>query len=459
MTTQTTSLRTFYILVLTQTLSLIGSRMTGLAIGIWVFTETGVTTPLMIVAALQTLPYMLGGSLAGVFADRWNRKRIIMVTDAAQAIPTFLLMLAFMSGEFQLWMLYLGVLVQASFEMFQAPVVTASTSMMVPESELDRANTIRQLSGPAAGLIAPTITGFLYAVIGVSGVMSIDLATFLIAVAVVSTLTIPQPTQSTDSEDDKGSVWQELRGGFRFLWRRPALLALVFFATFINFILNGNLTLSVPYILSITDSEAMVGLGEGIMNLGMLAGGILFSVWGGWQKRMHTVMVSIAMMAIMMIFYGVARSPVVLMIVLFLILFPNPAINSLFMSMLQVKTPPAIQGRVFALVMQVAMLATPLSLLLTGGIVDQIMEPAVGEASWWGTVAPLVGSEPGSGMGLLMVISGAMLAIATVIFFSFPAIRNLEENLPDYRQSSATNVDAESEPESEFPIESAVPAL
>jgi len=302
----------------------------------------------------------------------------------------------------------------------------------VPEDELDRANTVRQLSMPLAGIIAPAITGVLYATVGVTGVMSIDLATFLIAVGVVSVLTIPQPEVTAESEATKGTVLQEIRGAWRFLRDRPAMLALIFFATFINFILNGSLTLSVPYILSITDSEAAVGILQTILNAGMVVGGVLFGMWGGTRPRIHSIMGGIFLMAVFLMIYGVARSPLALGLALFFILFPNPAINSMFMSITQLKTPPDMQGRVFALIMQFAMFATPLSLLVTGQVVDRILEPAVGTASWWGTVEPLVGNQAGAGMGLWMVLAGGILTIVTLIMYSVPNIRTMEADLPDY---------------------------
>ena len=153
------TLRTFYTLILTQTFSLIGSRMTGLAVAIKVFNDTDRATPLTIVAFLTAVPQVVSANVAGVLADRWDRRYVMMIADAGQALATFLLMLSFLSGAFELWHLYVLTVIQSIFSVFQGPAFDASVTMLVPDEHRDRANTIRQLTGPASGLIAPSSRG------------------------------------------------------------------------------------------------------------------------------------------------------------------------------------------------------------------------------------------------------------------------------------------------------------
>ena len=102
-------IKTFYILTITQVFSIIGSMMTGIAIGIKIFNDTGESTPLMLVSFFSAIPPMLGGSLAGVFVDRWNRKRVLIISDIAQSIGTMLLLISFSTGLFKIWHLYLEI--------------------------------------------------------------------------------------------------------------------------------------------------------------------------------------------------------------------------------------------------------------------------------------------------------------------------------------------------------------
>jgi hypothetical protein len=117
--------------------------------------------------------------------------------------------------------------------------------------------------------------------------------------------------------------------------------------------------------------------------------------------------------------------------VLFFVFFTNALVDGSFASILQLKVPPEMQGRVFALLFQMMYIANPLALALTGPLVDRLLEPAVGGPGWaW--AAPLVGSQAGSGMGLLIVVAGTIILLLTAGVYAWPRTRSLEADLPDY---------------------------
>jgi MFS transporter, DHA3 family, macrolide efflux protein len=222
----------FYPFIFTQILSLIGSRMTGVAIGIQIFTDTGAAAPLLIAAFFAELPGMLGSSLTGAIADRWDRRRVIMLADAGQAVATSLLLVSFASGQFQLWHLYTMMLLMGIFGTLQSPASQAALTMLVPKNQRDRANGIRETGFPLAGVIAPALTGLLFTVVGVTGIMLLDLLTFVIAISVVSRLNIPNPRRSADAAASGESWWRSTLGGWRFLWQQRALLGVAAYLSF-----------------------------------------------------------------------------------------------------------------------------------------------------------------------------------------------------------------------------------
>lgn len=424
-------LRTFYILTITQVFSLIGSMMTNIAVGIKVFDDTGDSTPLLLASFFAALPLIVGGSLAGVLVDRWKRRHILMASDAGQAIGTLLLLLSFFSGRFQLWHLYIVSFAQGLLGMLQRPAMEASVTMLVPKGHRDRANAIRQITGPAAGMIAPVITGLIYVTVGVTGAMTIDLITFAVAIAVVCLVHIPQPRQTEEGQAAQGSLWQEMWGGFQFLWARRVLFYLMIYAAALNFLLSGPINLTTPYIITLTGSETILGVLLGAMNLGIVLGGVMMGVWGGTRPRIHGIMIGLLFRAFWLSIYGMTRTPFTLGVSLFFVFFTNALVDASFMSMMQSKIPPDMQGRVFALLFQMMFIANPLSLLLTGPLVDRVLEPAVGRPGWE-IVAPLVGSQPGSGMGLLMVMAGGTIFVITLMVYASPRTRSAESDLPDY---------------------------
>jgi MFS family permease len=125
----------FFILLATQAVSLVGSRMTAFALGIWVFTQTNTATPLLLTSFFAELPGMVGGGLAGVLVDRWNRRLVMILADAGQALGSLFLLWSFFTGSFQIWHLYLVSLVQGVFATLQAPAQNAVVTVLVPEAQ------------------------------------------------------------------------------------------------------------------------------------------------------------------------------------------------------------------------------------------------------------------------------------------------------------------------------------
>jgi MFS family permease len=417
--------------MLTQIFSLLGSSMTAFAIGIWLYVQTGNTTPLVLVSLFGILPPMLLNSFSGVIADRFSRKKLIILGDAAQAVPTLLLMLAFATGTFQVWMLYVGTLVQAFFGMLQGPATEASITMLVPPEERRRANAIRQTASPAAGLLAPPLAGALYGLIGVPGVMLIDLMTFLVAVVVVLRIAIPQPAR-TDTPETRRSPWQDIKEALAFLKMRPGLLVLILYFTFLNFINNGAFRLLSPYVIALTGSESFAGLVQGIFSGGLVVGGLITIVWHGTRNHIDTILPGLAFAGVMLVGLGLARDVGALLIVAFVAALPYKMTNALLASIYQSKIPPEMQGRVFALMSQLSVFAIPLVYIITGPLVDQLFVPAIGKADWWAWVDPIVGHSPAAGIALYMVICGVLQAVITLLVYALPSVRRIESTLPDY---------------------------
>ncbi|HEX3049075.1 MAG TPA: MFS transporter [Aggregatilineaceae bacterium] len=420
-----------YPLLFTQIFSLIGSRMTGIAVGIHIFQDTGSTAPLLIAAFFAELPGMVGGTFTGLLADRWDRRHVIILGDAGQAVGTILLMISFLSGAFQLWHLYTMMLIQGIFGTIQSPASDAAITMLVPEARRDRINGIRSMGFPLAGVIAPVLAGALYSLVGVEGVMAFDLFTFAVAVLVVGLMTIPRPDTSEEAEAMQGQFWREMLGGWHYLVARRMLLWMVVYISFIYFLINGPLELAIPYMLSVSGSEKTLGILLGVMNLGALSGAAAIAILGRMPHRIDVILLGFFALGWVFLLYGVARHPVLLGMAAFLVLFPLPLIGTLFTTFLQNKTPADLQGRMFAITGQMFMLATPFSFLITAALVDKVLEPAV-HRSTWKVFVPLVGREDGAGMGLLLIVIGLIIIVTTALFAFIPGIRRLEKDLPSY---------------------------
>lgn len=428
---QKAKLFTFYTLLVTQTFSLIGSRMTAVAVGIWVFSKTGLAAPLLLVSFFTELPGMLIGGLAGVLVDRWNRKAVLVLADTGQALGSLLLLLSFQSESFQLWHLYAISLLQGVFAAFQGPAEGATVTLLIPEGQRERANGIIELAFPLAGVLAPMLAGLVYVWVGVVGVLAIDLVTFLFAAGVASLLPIPQPPPSEEGQAGRGNYLAELRGGLRFVQARRALLGFMMYLAFNNFLLNGPLDLMIPYSISITGSEAQTGLVLGLMSLGAFAGAMLATVIGGWRPRMRLMLIATLFNGVMFLALAAGRSLPWLGVSILLLMIPLPLNNALYKSTLQIKTPPDLQGRVFALINQLYLLGSTTSFLLVGYLVDRVVNP-------WAKTFSLPWLErlglggPAAGVSLVLLVTGLLVLLSAGLTLGRRPIRTLEADLPDY---------------------------
>ena len=203
------------------------------------------------------------------------------------------------------------------------------------------------------------------------------------------------------------------------------------FTAFINFMLNGPLDLTLPYLILLTNSEKIAGGIIGVTSLGAFAGAALIAAWGGTRPRMKTIIPGLIITGVMFFFFGVLRTPVSISVVLFILFMNLPIMQTMYISILQVKSPPDLQGRIFALNDQLGFIGSTASFALTGYLVDHVVNPSVGTQAWR-LVQPLVGKEAGAGIGLVEVMTGIIILAATLLVFASSHIRELENHYPDY---------------------------
>ena len=423
--------RTYYVLLLAQAISQLGSQISGLAVSIAVFRQTGHATPLALVAFFSAAPRIVLGGFAGALADRFDRRRIMLLANVGYVVTSGLLLASFASGAFRLWHLYVLVLGSSLCAAIEAPAFQASVAMLVTDSHRGRANAVGMIGGSAAAVLAPTIAGLLYAIIGVVGAIFLDIGSFVVAIVTLVVVHIPMPAQTAEGLAMRASIWRQAFDGFRYLCARPALLGLCGCFSIESFIVLGVLVLEVPYILDRTGNVAVLGVVMGALNFGALAGAVAMAAWGGTRPRIHTVMLGAAMVGAFLALAGVSRGALSIAASLFMLMFAIPFIEAAAMSIFQAKTAPDLQGRVFASIGQITALLRPAAYLLAGPLADRVFEPAR-RLPLWRLVAGLLGAGQGAGIGLMFVIGGTLTLFLILAVYGIPAIRRMETTLPDH---------------------------
>lgn len=418
-----------------QVVSLTGTRMTAFALMIWAWQKTGEATALALLVFFNTGATILASPLAGVFVDRWSRKKAMVLSDLGSGLATLGMLALYGAGRLELWHVYLAGAVSGAFQAFQFPALSASVTLMVGKDDYTRASGMLSTAQSAAHLAGPLAAGLLVAWIGVAGVMGIDIVTFLLAVAAILAVHIPSPESAGEPKKTSGGGWLRQSGfGFRYLWDHPPLLSLqlVFFA--INFTIAFSFVIMPPMILARTgNNEAVLGTVMAMVGLAGVLGGLSLIVVKGPRRKIHGVLLGMILASLLGTFaMGLVTGVVLWSLATFFICFLVPVINGCNQAIWQAKVPAEIQGRVFAVRRVFARATSPLGMLTAGPCADYLFEPAMAPG---GGLAPifggLVGTGPGAGMSVMFIFAGLAGALVGLGGYLLPAVRNVETALPD----------------------------
>ncbi|MBI5839504.1 MAG: MFS transporter [Chloroflexi bacterium] len=372
-TNRPSGMRGFTILWLGQIVSLLGSAMTWFAFTIWAWKTTGSVASLSILSFFAFLPSVLLAPLAGTFVDRWNRKLVMMFSDAATAIGTLTVLILYATDNLQLWHIYIVGILAGFFTAFQYPAYTAAMTTMLPKDQYARAEGMLGLAAALSGILAPVFAAALLGKIGMTGIMLIDLVTFLAAFGSLLWIHIPKPATSEVGLKSRGTVWQETRFGFQYIWERPNFLGLAMLFMAANVFLAIGATLIAPLILSGTgNSESALATVQSTGAVGGVVGGGLLSLWGGPRRRIHGVLLGgIGACLLGVVWLGLGRAILVWSIGSFFFSFFEPFVESGNLAIWQSKVEADVQGRVLSAQHLLVRVPYLLGILLAGLLAER----------------------------------------------------------------------------------------
>jgi MFS family permease len=427
-------MRVFFIVWFGQLISTVGTRMSNFALMVWAWELTHEATPLTLIGVFSTLPAIPLGMFAGALVDRWDRKRVMVWGDLIAGLSTVAVLLLYVGGELQIWHLYVVAVIAGIAGTFQSLAYSTSITAMIPKTQYARASGMISLSEYTSVIAAPLFAGVLVGIIGLGGILLIDVVTFLFAVITLLFVHIPRPIATTDTGTDS-SFWKNAFFGFRYIAQRPSFIGLLM--VFAAFILTESLgyPLVAPMILARTgDNAAILGNVQAIMGLGGVIGGIILVAWGGPKRRVHGLFLGLLLTGLLGdSLMGLGQTLPMWLIAGFCLEVFIPVMIGSDQSIWRAKVPPDIQGRVFAARDLIFNIVEPLGVVAGGLLVDRLLEPAMMPD---GSLAPvfggLVGTGPGSGMGLLIFICGILSGLAGVSGYLFRSARGVETLLPDH---------------------------
>lgn len=434
-------MKAFTIIWAGQILSLMGSAMTGFALTIWAWKLTGSATALALVGIFNFVPGILFAPITGALVDRWNRKLTMMLSDIAAGITTLVILILYLTDSLQIWHLYVTGAFAGIFQSFQWPAYSAAISLMIPKEQYTRASGMMSLAEWGSGILAPILASALIGLIGIGGIMTIDLTTLSIAIITLLLVAIPKQTRVEQPDAPKTSLWQDSLFGFKYIFTRPSMLGLQMVFFFGNLMAAIYYTLNNPTILASTNNNTIIlGTVQSVAAAGGIIGSLFITAWGGPKRKVNGVFLGWVLSGLLgaVIFGFGVRWVWMWYIASFFGSFWGPVINSSNQAIWQSKVAPEIQGRVFSIRRIIAQVTSPLGALIAGQLADRLFEPSMKVAE--SPLSQLLGGVfqvgPGSGMSALITLSGLLTMAVGLLAYTFPRVRDVETLMPDHDQAA-----------------------
>jgi len=363
----------FFTFWATQALSLFGSGLASFGLIWWITDSSGSATILATVSMAALLPGILFGPVAGVLVDRFNRKAILIFSDSVSALLALALVALFWSGHIQLWHIYIINILRALAGTLQFPAVQSSTSLMVPKEQLARVSGLNQALQGLMMIAAPPLAAMLLSVLPLHTILGIDVLTAAIAILLLVGIRLPQPTLDHAITNTVSTVWQDMRAGFSFLIRWPALLSVMCIAALLNLMLAPAFSL-VPILVTqhFAGSAMQLGWMNAAYGIGIIGGGTLLAVWGGFKRRILTALLGVTGLGVGSFLIGISPSNAFGLALTGMVMVGvmNAFANGPFFAILQATVPTELQGRVFTTLMSISMAMAPIGLGIAGPLAD-----------------------------------------------------------------------------------------
>ncbi|MFG2569528.1 amino acid adenylation domain-containing protein [Streptomyces sp. NPDC048567] len=418
----------FLAVVLGQLGSIVGSALTEFALPIWILLETGSLARFALYSVVAMLPGILVGPLAGAVVDRFDRRKVMLAGDLTAGLSQVAMLCLLLGGALDTWYLYvlLGSLSVALT--FQRLAYSSAIPQLVPKRYLGHANGIVQLAFGAAQFVVPLIAVALMAGIGLRGILILDIASYVVAVAVLVCVRFPRTLPWTRREP----VVEEIKQGFAYTWRHRGFRSMLLWFAALNLFLSPLFLLVTPLVLSFDtlDGAAAVATAGGA---GAVAGGLIMGVWGG--PRRHRVRGMLALAGVFALAGAVTGLRADLWVIgagAFGMSCAIALVNGVYSTIVQVKVPQRFHGRVFALNTMVAWSTLPIGHGLVAPLGARLFDPLLADDGVLAdSVGRVLGTGPGRGIGLMYLLCCLVMLALVALALRLPVLARFDRDVPD----------------------------
>ena len=389
-------------------ISSIGSGLTSFGLSVYVFNTTGSAASMSIVTLLAFVPTLLFSVPAGVLADRYDRRKLMMIGDGFSALGILYILISMMTGEASLFEICVGVFISAVFSALLEPSYKATITDVLSKEEYSKANGLVSMAGSARYLFSPVIAGFLLGMSDVKLLLVIDISTFFLTLVSVAVVRKSIKTSKTVREE---SFVESIKGGWKALCVKRGILILVVISSGVTLSMGMFQILAEPLILSFSDAKTL-GMSETVCALGMLASGIVLGVRGLKKHYVKILAFSLSLSGIFMVGFGLKENIILICLFGFLFFAALPVANNCLDYLARTNIPDEVQGRAWGMIGLISQLGYVIAYTVSGVSADMI-----GRVSGLGV---------GRGAALVIRIAGVILAIIALLILKPKSIRKLE---------------------------------
>lgn len=387
-----------------QAISLITSGILQMSIIFYLTDKTGSAMVLSMASLVGFLPQAVFGPMIGVLVDRLSRKHVMICADIIIALAGAVLAVIAIYMEIPVWMIYIVLFIRSIGTAFHSPALSASTPLLVPEDQLTKCAGYSQSIQSVGSIISPAAAAFLYSVWDMNKIVALDVLGAILACITVAVINIPNPEKS--GNDEKTDFMREMKEGYQAIHENKGLFSLLWIGTLYMLVYVPISSLfplmSMQYF---GGTAAHASAAEIAFAAGMLTGGVVLSIWGGFKKRTLSISFSILIMGISLAVSGMLPERGFLVFVACCVFMGISApFYGVQTAIFQEKVKPEYLGRVFSLLGSIMSLAMPLGLIISGLFAEQL-----GVNNWF-------------------FISGAAIVAIALISFILPSVKELNNN-------------------------------
>ncbi|MCR5615990.1 MAG: MFS transporter [Saccharofermentans sp.] len=391
-------------------ISSIGGGLTSFGLGLYIFQKTGRATDMALLTLLGFLPGLLLKVPAGVLADRYDRRLLMMLGDGLSGLGVLFILICMMRGDCALWQIYVGTTISSVFSALLEPSYTATITDLLTKEQYSKANGLVSMAGSSRYLFSPIIAGFILAVSDIKLILIIDICTFFLTVIVAA---VVRRGLETKKAENKETFFASMKEGWHAVSGNRGLIVLIVISSLICLFMGVFQVLAEPFVLSFADSTTL-GIVETAAASGMLVTSIILGIRGIKKNFVRALWMGLAVSGIGMALFAVCQNIYVICAFGFLFFASLPFANNSLDYLVRTNIPSELQGRAWGFLGTISQLGYVVAYGLCGVTADM--------------AGNLTGKGVGMGAAVTVIFSGVCLVVVALIMSRIKKIRELEHS-------------------------------